>query len=155
MIKSFKNIFRNTEKQFVGCIDTCFIQGTILKQIEKKNIWKVKIKDDFGERLKRFQDSKCLLFINEINEFEMKNKLLKSYNISLPKAKDIFDKSITLLRVVRKFQIKEIRITSDLIHWMLKNELDFKDGLLISIAQKLEIPSMSRNLILFLEHPKV
>jgi|GEM_PF-4645290 len=139
MIENLKNIFKNTRRQFVGCIDTCFIEGTVLKHIEKSS-WKIKIKDDFNERLKNFLNINCILLINEINEFEIKNKLLKDYSISMIQAKSIFDRSIDMLKVVKKIQIKEIRITSDLIHWMLKNRLSFQDGLLISIAQKLQVP---------------
>ena len=139
MIPKFRGLFRKSEKKSIFCIDTCFIEGTILKHIER-DTWNIKIKDDFNERLRRLNRQDIILLINEINEFEIKSKLMRQFSLSLNKANFIYDNAMILLKNISKAEIKDIKLTPRLINWMLVYGLDFKDGLLISIAERLELP---------------
>lgn len=100
-----------------------------------------KIKDDFDERFRRLSELKGIkLCICEINEFEIKSKLRKEYSIPLNRVYHIYDEVMDKLKHIIKIKIDLVKFTPELTKWMLANDLDFKDALLINIAQLLQIP---------------
>ncbi len=127
------------DRKFIGCIDTCFIEGTMLKVIEKET-WKIEIKDDVGERLKSLNEANCLLLINSINEFEIKSKLMRSFGIPFERVNGVYEEIERIFVNVKSIEIDEVRITSSLVNWMLRNRLMLRDGLLIATAKRLEVP---------------
>jgi len=132
-----RNLFKPPSRAFVGFIDTSFIEGTFLKLIEKDH-WKITIKDD--RRLKELNEPNCLLLINDLNVYEIKNKLIKTYNIPLYKINQLYEEGIRLFKNIKKIESPVIKINNSLIRWMLENDLQFRDGLLIDIAQRFNLP---------------
>jgi len=131
------NLFSKPKKEFIGCIDSSFIEGTFLKLIEKDG-WNIKIKED--RRLNELNKCNCQLFINDINIYEIKNKLLSEFNIPLGRLDEFYNKFICSFANVKRINIGEIKITPNLVNWMLKHRLKLNDGLLINIAQRMEVP---------------
>ena len=135
----FKNLFKRAEaqKRFSACVDTSFIEGTFLRLIEKDH-WKGTIKED--KRLRDLNEANCLLLINDLNVYEIKNDLIKKHNVPISRVDQLYDKGIRSFRNVRRIEPPIIKVNNALINWMLENRLDFKDGVLIDIAQRLKIP---------------
>jgi len=92
------------------------------------------------ERLKDLNKYKCILLINDINVYEIKNKLLREFNVPYWKLEDVYSSAMTKFENIIYMPIGEIKITPALVNWMLKHKLTLKDGLLINIAQRLKIP---------------
>lgn len=136
-MKIFRNFFKKPHREFVGFIDTSFIEGTFLKLIEKKH-WTIKIKED--RRLKELNEPNCLLFISNLNIYEIKRKLMKEYNVPLSKVNQLYDEGIRAFKNIKKIEPPIIKVNNALIKWMLENNLEFKDGILIDIAQKFNVP---------------
>lgn len=136
MVKIIDKLLKRPEKRLSACIDTCFIEGTFLKLIEKES-WRIRIKED--RRLKELNESNCLLLINDLNVYEIKNSL-KKFNVPINRINQLYEEGRRILKCVKKIEAPAIKINNSLIIWMLENDLDFRDGLLINIAQKLELP---------------
>ncbi len=134
------NYFGKESERFVCFLDTSFIAGTVLKSIEKDK-WKIKIKLD--KRMDELNSSNCLLLINDIVTYEIKKNLIKEFNIPKWKINEIYSIALSNFKNIKYFPTGEIKINQALINWMIKHDLDFMDGLLITIAQKLEIPLVS------------
>ena len=134
---NLRNLFSIPYRGFVGFIDTSFIVGTFLKLIEKDN-WRVVIKED--RRLRELNEPNCLLLINDLNVYEIKSKLIRNYNVPFSKIDQLYDEGIRVFRNIKKIEPPIIKINNSLINWMLENDLDFKDGILIDIAQKFKLP---------------
>ncbi len=132
----FSNIKRNSKK-FIFCLDTSFIEGTILKLIQKGN-WNIDIKED--KRLNELNSKSCLLLINDINIYEIKNKLLREFNLPLSKIDEVYRNSILKFNNIKYVSIGDIKINHPFVNWLLKHKLSLEDGLLINIAQRLELP---------------
>ena len=92
MIKRLKHIFKQSQMKFMCCVDTNFIEGTVLKIIEKES-WKIEIKDD--SRLKLLNECDCLIFVNDINIYEIKSKLLKDFNIPFDRLDEIYNSAMS------------------------------------------------------------
>jgi len=137
MIKRLKHIFKQSQMKFMCCVDTNFIEGTVLKIIEKES-WKIEIKDD--SRLKLLNECDCLIFVNDINIYEIKSKLLKDFNIPFDRLDEIYNSAMSYFVNIKRMKVEDIKISPPLINWMLKHRLGLKDGLLIDIAQKIELP---------------
>ena len=130
-------MLKQADEKFMCCVDTNFIEGTVLRNIEKGS-WKIKIKDN--QRLKALNDCNCLLFINDINVYEIKNKLLKDFSVPFTKLDEIYNSALCVFTKIKVIRIGEIKINPSLVNWMLKHKLALVDGLLIDIAQKVELP---------------
>ena len=108
-----------------------------MKLIEKEH-WTIKIKED--RRLRELSEANCILLISDLNIYEIKCKLMKEFNIPLSKVNQLYDEGIRVFKIIKKIESPIIKINNTLIKWMLENNLEFKDGILIDIAQKLNIP---------------
>tara|TARA_Y100000310_G_scaffold318836_1_gene373352 strand:- start:593 stop:1105 length:513 start_codon:yes stop_codon:yes gene_type:complete len=136
-MKSIRNIFKKPSRIFVGFVDTSFVEGTFLKLIEKDH-WRITIKDD--RRLRELNEPNCLLLINDLNVYEIKNKLIKTFNIPFSKIDKLYDEGMRVFKNIKKIEPPVVKINNSLINWMLENNLQFRDGLLIDIAQKFNLP---------------
>lgn len=121
--------------------DSGFIMGSILEELSKKTInFRKEIKPDSKLKTLLRESYDLIIFINNLNEFEIRRKISREFHCDNLEAKRIFDKVLDSFPSLSKLRKMDIKITSKLINWMLSNSLDFRDGLLIASAQKLEIP---------------
>ncbi len=132
--------FNKESRKFVCFLDTSFIVGTIFKSIEK-DTWKIRIKID--KCIEELNNSNCLLLINDLVVYEIKKNLIKDFTVHKWKVDEIYSLALSSFKNVKYFPTGEVKINQALVNWMIKHDLDFVDGLLINIAQRLEIPLVS------------
>ena len=58
----------------------------------------------------------------------------------MSKIDQLYEEGRRILHNIKKIEVPAIKINNSLIKWMLENNLRFKDGLLIDIAQRLNLP---------------
>ncbi len=119
-------------------INSSFICGEVIKSIQE-DYWKEKFRPN--KRLKDLLKLNVIFVISPLTEFEIRKRLTKKFNKTFEEGNDILSSfkqnfGKNLITVV----VKDIRITHDLINWILKHDLSFNDGLHIITAQKLKIP---------------
>ncbi len=92
-----------------------------------------------SQKFELLRRAKALLLISDLNEYEIRRRLMQDFRKTFTEAKVLYTEFLNLLPAF-EIQIKDLHITPALINTMLQYKLGFRDGLHIFLAQKMKVP---------------
>lgn len=136
ILKRLGNRIKGNKKEHCY-VNSSFICGEVIKSIQK-DYWKEEFKSN--KRLMELLEGDIVFIISSLTEFEIKKRLIRKYNKTFEESNKILEEFKSKFPKLITVDIKDIKITFNLLNWILKQDLGFRDGIHIIVAQRLDIP---------------